>query len=103
MTEGVNTYRVKVSLTIKYIKKERLYIMFGSKIGFYLKKAKHFFKKGKLMEIWYRRGNKKQLIGTIYSTQKGIKIISKYLNHQDAVKIDESIPFAVAVYINFKK
>lgn len=63
----------------------------------------HQFKKGeKVVEIW----NGENLMGAIYSTEKGIKIVSKFItgNPEAAIQIDRSkMPPIPAILINMIK
>lgn len=68
---------------------------------FILKMAEHSIEpeRGSIVEIW----NDKVFMGAIYPTEKGIKVISKYIaeNPEAAIKIDRSkLPPIPAILIN---
>lgn len=67
---------------------------------FTLRIAEHQHQPGiKLFEIW----NKGKLMGAIYPTEKGIKLVSKYIadDPESAIKIDRSkLPPIPVILIN---
>jgi len=68
---------------------------------FTLKMAEHSIEpdQGKIIEIW----NGDVLMGTIYPTNQGIKVVTKYIvdNPEEAIKVDRSkLPPIPTILIN---